>query len=169
MDCFCREAGKGYSLSRLYTKSELRPCTDIDCYLMDAYKEGNRMAKDIGLTVDSSYYKHSKILLRGLTEENNQYLLPIKSRGKAKRFERELRSWIDNGRNEYIGDSRLKASFPLFNAVYILAHAQEHFFEDGIVLKHICDWAMVLKTYTNKVDRDEWKRVWGYLFDKDID
>lgn len=40
-----------------------------------------------------------------------------------------------------------------------MAHAQEHFFEDGIVLKHICDWAMVLKTYANKVDWDEWKRV----------
>ena len=61
--------------------------------------------------------------------------------------------------DEYIGDSYLQVPSDMFNAVYILAHAQEHFFEDGIVLKHICDWAMVLNTYANKVDWDEWKHV----------
>ena len=150
---------KGFSLSRLYPKPEHRHCTDMDCYLKDAYEEGNRVAKEDGLTVDCNYYKHSKILLRGLTVENHQYLLPIKDSGKAKRFERELRSWIDNGRNEYIGGSQLKATSPFFDAVYVLAHAQEHFLNEGIILRHICDWAMVLKTYANKVDWDEWKHV----------
>ena len=125
---------KGFSLSRLYPKPEHRPCTDMDCYLMDAYEEGNRIAKENGLTVDCSYYKHSKILLRGLTVENHQYLLPIKGSGKAKRFERELRLWIDNGGNEYIGGSQLKATSPFFDAVYVLAHAQEHFLNEGIIL-----------------------------------
>lgn len=150
---------KGFSLSRLYPKPEHRPCTDMDCYLMDAYEEGNRIAKENGLTVDCSYYKHSKILLSGLTVENHQYLLPIKGSGKAKRFERELRSWIEDGNNEYIGDSRLRATSPFFDAVYVLAHAQEHFLNEGIILRHICDWAMVLKAHADKVDWDEWKRV----------
>lgn len=47
----------------------------------------------------------------------------------------------------------------MFNAVYILAHAQEHFFEEGITLKHVCDWAMVLKTYVDTVDWEEWKLI----------
>lgn len=85
---------KGFSLSRLYPIPEHRPCTDMDCYLKGEYEEGNRIARENGLTVDCSYYKHSKILLRGLTVENHQFLLPIKGSGKAKRFERELRSWI---------------------------------------------------------------------------
>lgn len=150
---------KGFSLSRLYPKPEHRPCTDMDCYLMDAYEEGNRIAKENGLTVDCSYYKHSKILLRGLTVENHQYLLPIKGSGKAKRFERELRLWIDNGGNEYIGGSHLKATSPFFDAVYVLAHAQEHFLNEGIILRHICDWAMVLRAHGGKVDWEEWKRM----------
>ena len=150
---------KGFSLSRLYPKPEHRHCTDMDCYLKDAYEEGNRVAKEDGLTVDCNYYKHSKILLRGLTVENHQYLLPIKGSGKAKRFERELRSWIDNGRNEYIGGSQLKATSPFFDAVYVLAHAQEHFLNEGIILRHICDWAMVLRAHGDKVDWNEWKHV----------
>lgn len=150
---------KGFSLSRFYPKPEHRPCTDMDCYLKDKYEDGNKIAKENGLTVDCSYYKHSKILLRGLMVENHQFLLPIKGSGKAKRFEHELRSWIEDGNNEYISDSRLKATSPFFDAVYILAHAQEHFLNEGIILRHICDWAMVLKAHADKVDWDEWKRV----------
>lgn len=86
-------------------------------------------------------------------------MLPVKGSGKAKRFEHELRSWIEDGNNEYIGDSRLKATSPFFDAVYVLAHAQEHFLNEGIILRHICDWAMVLKAHAGKVDWDEWKRV----------
>ena len=150
---------KGFSLSRLYPIPEHRPCTDMDCYLKDKYEEGNKIAKENGQTVDCSYYKHSKILLSGLTVENHQFLLPIKGSGKAKRFERELRSWIEDGNNEYIGDSRLKSTSPFFDAVYVLAHAQEHFLNEGIILRHICDWAMLLKAHADKVDWYEWKRV----------
>lgn len=150
---------KGFSLSRLYPRSEHRQCTDMDCYLKDKYEDGNRIAKENGLTVDCSYYKHSKILLKGLTVKNHQYLLPIKGSSKAKRFEHELRSCIDDGVNEYIGKSRLIATSPFFDAIYVLAHAQEHFLNEGIILRHICDWAMVLKTYATKVDWEEWKMV----------
>lgn len=156
---------KGFSLSRLYPKPEHRQCTDMDCFLVDkrtkgcAYERGNVIAEQSGLQVDRSYYKHSKIYVKGLTVENHQYLLPIKGSGKAKKFERELREWIDDGRNEYIGDSRLKATSPFFDAVFVLAHAQEHFLNEGIILRHICDWAMVMRAHADKVDWAEWRRV----------
>lgn len=35
------------------------------------------------------------------------------------------------------------ATAPFFDAIYVLAHAQEHFLNEGIVLRHVCDWAMV--------------------------
>lgn len=150
---------KGFSLSRLYPKPEHRFFTDMDCYLKDSYEEGNRIANENGLTVDCSYYKHSKIFLKGLTVENHQYLLPIKGSVKAKIFERQLRDLIGDEKNEYIEDSQLKTTSPFFDAVYVLAHAQEHFLNEGIILRHICDWAMILKTYKNKVDWNEWKRI----------
>lgn len=99
-------------------------------------------------------------LLSGLTVENHQFLLPVKGSGKAKKFERELREWIDDGQNDYIGDSRLKATSSFFDAVYVLAHAQEHFLNEGIILRHICDWAMVLKAHADKMDWEEWKLVY---------
>lgn len=156
---------KGFSLSRLYLKPEHRQCTDMDCFLMNkesnqcAYERGNKIAEQCGLKVDRSYYKHSKIGVRGLTVENHQFLLPIKGSGKAKRFESELREWIDDGRNTYIADSKMKATSPFFDAVFVLAHAQEHFFSEGMILRHICDWAMVLNAYAEEVDWEKWKSV----------
>lgn len=156
---------KGFSLSRLYPNPEHRQCTDLDCFLIGretkrcAYEAGNEIAEQNDLSVNRSYYKHSKIALFGLTVENHQFLLPVKGSGKAKKFERELREWIDDGHNEYIGDSKLKATSPLFDAVFVLAHAQEHFLGEGIILRHICDWAMLLNTYADKVNWDKWKRI----------
>lgn len=169
---------KGFSLSRLYPKTNHRSCSDMDCFLAYttdtvgyqvlnenghdlrcAYEDGNRIAEGNGITVDCSYYKHSKIFLNGLTVENHQFLLPIKGSGKAKKFERELRTWIDDGHNECIGDSQMMAPSPFFDTVYVLAHAQEHFLNEGLVLRHICDWAMVLRAYASKVDWSEWRSV----------
>lgn len=156
---------KGFSLSRLYPNPEHRQCTDLDCFLIGretkqcAYEVGNKIAEQNNLSVNRSYYKHSKIALSGLTVENHQFLLPVKGSGKAKKFERELREWIDDGQNEYIGDSKLKATSPLFDAVFVLAHAQEHFLGEGIILRHICDWAMALNAYADNVNWDEWRRI----------
>lgn len=156
---------KGFSLSRLYPNPWHRQCTDLDCFLVEreskqcAYEAGNEIAEQNGLAVNRSYYKHSKIAMYGLTVENHQFLLPVKGSGKAKKFERELREWIDDGHSEYIGGSKLKATSPLFDAVFVLAHAQEHFLGEGIILRHICDWAMVLNAYADKVNWDEWRRI----------
>lgn len=154
---------KGFSLSEMYPKPNHRQHKDMDCFLVHngncAYETGNIIAEENGLKVNCQYYKHSKILFHGLTIENHQYLLPIKGSGKTKKFERDLRYWIDDGHNDYIGDSRLKTTSPFFDAVYVLAHAQEHFLNEGFVLQHICDWAMVLKKYTKTIDWQEWKRV----------
>jgi hypothetical protein len=159
---------KGFSLSRLYPRPEHRPCSDMDCFLQwtgqtenrhEASERGNVLAEENGLKVDRSYYKNSKIVLKGLTVENHQYLLPVKGSGKAKKIERQLRSWIYDGSNDYIADTKLIATAPFFDAVYVLTHAQEHFLNEGISLRHVCDWAMVLKAHSSKVDWGEWKRV----------
>lgn len=154
---------KGFVLANMYPRPSARYSCDMDCFLICKHvwggEKGDVVVESRGIDVDRSYYKNSKFCFNGLTVENHQYLLPIKGSKKAKRFEKWLREQMETKVDEYIGNSYLQVPSDMFNAVYILAHAQEHFFEDGIVLKHICDWAMVLKTYANKVDWDEWKHV----------
>ena len=137
---------KGFALSCLYPVPEHRPCSDLDCYLVrgqsPAYKAGNDIAAELGYSVNTDYYKHSKIRVGSLMVENHLLCLPIKGDSRSKKLNKFLLSIIDDGELSFIGDSKLLSPSPMFNAIYLLAHAREHFFNEGITLRHICDWAM---------------------------
>lgn len=155
---------KGFVLAYMYPRPSTRYSCDMDCFLTDEKgwggEKGNSIVEKQGIDVDRSYYKNSKFCYKGLTIENHRYLLPIKGSKKAKRFEKWLRmQMVETADVKCIGDSYLQVPSEMFNAVYIMAHAQEHFFEEGIILKHVCDWAMLLKAYEGKVNWDEWKCV----------
>lgn len=49
---------------------------------------------------------------------------------------------------------------PLFNALFLTRHAHQHFLiEDGISLRHVCDWAMFLRRYRTEFDWDEFMSI----------
>ncbi len=154
---------KGFALAEIYPHPASRNSCDMDCFLVKQHEccgeKGDEVVGGNGIEVDRSYYKNSKFCFKGLTVENHRYLLPVKGSTKAKRFEKWLRTQIETAEPIYIGSTFLQMPSAMFNTVYILAHAQEHFFEDGITLRHICDWGMLIKKYADKVDWDKWQRV----------
>ncbi len=154
---------KGFAISSLYPIPEHRPCSDLDCFLIKdqspAYDDGNNVSAYLGYRVIADYYKHSKIKVGSLTVENHQFCLPVKGDPHSKGLNRFLLSIIDDGELRYIGDSKLLSPAPMFNAVYILAHAREHFFNEGITLRQICDWACLMRSLSDEGNAfwDEWK------------
>lgn len=62
---------------------------------------------------------------------------------------------------KYIGDTYLERPTDIFLAVHVLAHAHEHFFEESINLRHVTDWAMIMKANNSVCDEfwSEWKDV----------
>ena len=154
---------KGFVISQSYPIPEHRPCCDLDCYLMKeqspAYDTGNQVASQLGYIVDDRYYKHSKINVGALMVENHQFCLPVKGDPRSKRLNRFLLSIIDNGESRFIGDSKLLSPSSMFNAIYVLAHAREHFFNESITLRHICDWGCLIKSLSDRGDAfwGEWK------------
>lgn len=154
---------KGFVLAEMYPRPASRYSCDMDCFLIERHEccgeKGDEVVEDKGVEIDRSYYKNSKFRFKGLTVENHRYLLPVKGSTKAKQFEKWLRTQIETSEPVYIGETFLQTPSAVFNAVYILAHAQEHFFEEGITLKHVCDWGMLIKMYANKVDWEQWKSI----------
>lgn len=154
---------KGFVLAEMYPRPAARYSCDMDCFLIKRHEcfgeKGDEVIEEKGIEIDRSYYKNSKFCVKGLTVENHRYLLPVKGSTKAKRFEKWLRTQVETSEPVYIGETFLQTPSALFNAVYILAHAQEHFFEEGITLKHICDWGMLIKSYADNVDWNEWQYV----------
>ncbi len=145
---------KGIAAGSNYPNPSHRPCGDLDCFLMGDYEKGNIVAEKIGAHVVRDHYKHSHIKYKYLEVENHQFCTAIRGSRKMKSFERLLQSILKEGKTDTIGDTKLEAPPSLFNALFLIHHAQRHYLSEGIALRHLCDWAMFIKVRGNEVD---WK------------
>ena len=155
---------KGFAISQVYPVPDHRFCCDLDCYLMmghsPAYSMGNRVSLELGYSISTHYYKHSKIKVGSLMVENHQFYLPVKGDLRSRKLNSFLFSIIDNRESSSICGTKLLSPSPMFNAIYVLAHAREHFLNECITLRHICDWGCLIKSLSSKGDAfwSEWKK-----------
>lgn len=146
---------KGLAVSAWYPRPDHRPAGDLDCYLMGRSDEGDRIAREAGAEVRCDFYKHSHIVYKGLTVENHRYCTAIRGSRRAKEFERELQRVLAEGGTTRIDDTPLEAPSELFQALFLTHHALGHFLSEGIALRHLCDWTVLLR---KGGDRIEWSR-----------
>ena len=150
---------KGFAVGQYYPVPQHRQCGDLDCYLLGDYEKANRLMESAGIPVEYELYKHSKYNYQGLTVENHQFCIPVRGSKKNKALEKYLESCVERSTAAYIGDSCLETPSVMFNALFLTAHALNHFLSDGISLRHVCDWGMFLKACSSEVDWEEFKAV----------
>lgn len=153
---------KGLSIAGYYPKPEHRECGDLDCYLGRDYERGNQVAESMGAKVVRDYYKHSHISYDKLLIENHQFCVAIRGSRKLKSFERHLEHIISHGAMPIAGTKLIKPSAD-FNALFLTAHAMTHFLVEGIKLRHLCDWALLIKHEQNSINWQEFYRWTDYL------
>lgn len=149
---------KGAAVGEYYPNPDHRECGDLDCFLGSSYEDGNQIAEKGGASVNRDYYKHSHIQFNGLEIENHQFCTGIRGSKIAKEFESYLQQIISAHGARYIKDSKLIKPAPDFNALFLTTHAITHFLSEGIKLRHICDWALLLKEEQNNID-------WGSFYE----
>lgn len=143
---------KGLSMSTYYPKPIYREFGDFDCFLGDDYESGNCVAEKIGAVVDRDYYRHSHIKYKSQMVENHQFCVGVRGSRTMKSFEKHLRQVMFN-RADYIDkDQFLIRPSSDFNALFLISHAMTHFLVEGIKLRHICDWALLLHHEQNNID-----------------
>jgi len=158
---------------------------DESLELREGYEELNRRCKEIGLEVDFHDYKHSKIQYKSLAIENHKFCTEIRGERVKKDFECHLQELLMDSlklraesletspdENESCvtktnslsststGSAQVKLSSlsspeAQFNALFLMAHAMNHFIDEGLSLRQICDWAMFVKAEQNNVDWDD--------------
>ncbi len=143
---------KGFAAAVRYPVPEHRPCGDPDCFLPGAYEAGNRLAEQFGARVERDFYKHSHIVYKGLMVENHHFCTAIRGSRKAKRLERALQENLAQMPPTPLNGSHLKLPSPLFNALFLTVHGWGHFLNEGITLRQLCDWAMLLRTDGEAID-----------------
>ena len=161
---------KGISISQYYPTPWYREFGDLDCYLYKnnggsiiwdgCYEEGNRIAEQAGYEVERGHYKHSHISYGGLEVENHQFALPVKDGKDTKALEKELRRLIGEAKVLIpIADTHLRRPTADFNALFLTAHAMNHFLYESIKMRHVMDWALFLKAEQDNVD---WENFWQW-------
>ena len=155
---------KGIAMSSYYPVPSHRECGDLDCFLgMNGiwgagYENGNVLAENAGASVERDFYKHSHIRYKGLEIENHQFCLAIRGSREMKRLERHLRKIIMKDGKRYIGDTKLLNPSADFNALFLTLHSFTHFLSEGLNLRQIADWVLLLKHEQNKIDWAEFYR-----------
>lgn len=151
---------KGVAMGTYYPKPQHRECGDLDCFLTtgvepidsDGYERGNELCEQIGAKVNRDYYKDAAIRYRGLLVENHRFFLPVRGSRRMKALERHLRSVALRGKTSFVADTKLIVPSPDFNALFIAMHGLNHFISEGIKLRHILDWTLLLKAEQNAIN-----------------
>ena len=155
---------KGLSTAQYYPKPQLRYSCDMDCLLAakcengfeSRFDEGNKLIESQGIKVTDDYYKHSEFRVSGLYVENHKFCCSIKRGKRTKALEIYLQSLLHAGPHK---DDKSGLYFPplMFQAIFLIEHANSHFLYEKINLKHICDWAMFRRANIDLLDWNEFR------------
>jgi len=169
---------KGFSISRHYPVPEHRSCCDVDCFLLpkegsslknheEAFAKGNELIARQHIKVKDSFYKNSTFIIKGVMFENHRYITPVRGEKQKKLYEKYLQSIIVDSQAE-AGDLPFHYPSPLFLLLFTLSHARSHFLiEGGISLRHVCDWAALMQSYSDSGLWDEFiERCFEFGFQK---
>ena len=142
---------KGLGLSRDYPLPEHRECGDIDIYLYGQSDKGDRVLHEIGAHLYFDVPKHSEYVWDGVLIENHRTILNV----RRNRTERELNALLvrlleKDGTHGLVPG--IQAPRATFNAIFLIRHAAVHFQKEGIVLRHLCDWACFLTRHWDEID-----------------
>ena len=113
--------------------------------------KGDRILHEIGAHLYFDVPKHSEYVWDGVLIENHRTILNV----RRNRTERELNALLvrllekDGTHGLAPGIQTPPATF---NAIFLIRHAAVHFQKEGIVLRHLCDWACFLTRHWDEID-----------------
>lgn len=150
---------KGQGIAQCYERPLWRSCGDVDFFLSEEnYKKAKEYLiplasnvemeyvreKHLGMTIDSWVVELHGSLYSGLSSRVEKGLDEI---GDDTFLKGNVRSWMN-------GDTQVFLLSPDSDAVYVFTHILQHFYKGGIGVRQICDWARLLWTYRNNIDRE---------------
>lgn len=159
----CRQEGhefivvKGQTVGCLYNNPNLRQSGDIDFLVNTEYGSiKDTISRLMNVTLPDKMQEYEV----GFDHHNVRYelhtvLKEFATQRHRKTFE-ELtkKEWEDKHYVEIAG-SKVRTLSPTMNAAYIFIHFFFHFIREGVSLRQICDWAVVLHHYKNEINKKE--------------
>lgn len=137
---------KGISLSLYFPVAKHRECCDIDMYAMNGcYDELEACLLNDGGRVDHHDSKHASIKYKNAWVELHHYFLSSFVSPKLKRMNAVLENLLTES-DVLPGYNNIYRPSKEFDILFVLIHAANHYKIEGISIRHIIDWALILKS-----------------------
>ncbi len=146
---------KGQGVASMYPRPQHRQCGDIDFYLGDNYRKAKKVLSACGFRLGDEGEKHVSYQSGGVEVELHHYAACFYNPLQNRVLQRWAKEWLSAEKEVLnVRNAGIMLPAPGFNAIYLLIHALLHFIPEGIGLRQVCDWAIVLKTYSAKIDKE---------------
>lgn len=154
---------KGQGVAQFYPTPLRRQCGDIDLYTGHEDYEGVNSLLRLDATDEcEENYKHVHLERHGVAIENHKIMISLSTPWYNRRLQKDIAEWAENICLQpvtYIGSTEVTTPPPAFNSAFLLLHALHHFLNEGIGLRHVCDWVCELKANHNPVKIAETARL----------
>ena len=142
---------KGQTVAVLYPNPLLRMPGDIDFLVHDYQKAQSLFLNEWEITLPNNFVeKEVAFDHNGITYELHTHIIDF----RYKRHQRYWESMMKRSHHSYVlvDGKEVKTLPPNVYAVYVFAHLFFHFIREGIGLRQMCDWAIILDRYKNEID-----------------
>ncbi len=151
---------KGQAYAQVYPEPLLRQCGDIDFYVgAHDYAKACRVAAEQGWECMRKFdpeAKHYECAFRGVSVELHRIAGKIYSPSADRLFQQWSRQQLESTACCIdVGGSSVDVPGPMFDVVFVFMHLYIHFLTQGIGLRHLCDWAMLLHARHSDIDAAE--------------
>ena len=149
---------KGQGIAQCYEKPLCRACGDIDLLLdSDNYEKAKAYLVPIADNTETELrlFKHFGMTINGWIVELHGTLCPRLTRGIDKIVENiQLQSFqLGKVRTWKNCDSEIFIPAPDDDMIFLFTHLLQHFYEEGVGLRQICDICRFLWVYNDSLDK----------------
>ena len=145
---------KGQTTAALYPDPLLRMPGDIDFLVCDYNAAQNIFQNEWGISLPNRVidkevvFEHNSVI-----HEMHTQLIMFRWREHQRYWERMMQRLHQSV--VLVDGKEVKTLSPNIYAVYVFAHLFFHFIREGIGLRQMCDWAVILDRYKNDIDQKQ--------------
>ncbi|MBQ3043918.1 MAG: nucleotidyltransferase family protein [Alistipes sp.] len=151
---------KGYGLSLCYPTPPHRTSSDIDIWLAGEQQRADDILRTkYRIEISEDVHHHTVFYIDGVMIENHYDFINVHAHTSSRKIEQELKQAASQGGDIIsVGNATIQLPNANLHALFLLRHAAAHFAGAEIVLRHIFDWAMFVRTHHQRID---WQWLYG--------
>ena len=119
-----------------------------------------RAAFPEALTFDEEleHYKHYNLIADGVSIELHRVTVSLQHPLDARRYAQMERIGMEQAERMVIDGLEVRVPEPTFNMLFVFLHAWEHMISGGANVRQLCDVALMMHRYADRIDRVRFKR-----------